>query len=314
MDGNDNNITGNFGVNLHKSNYIDVRNLNISNLYQSIGTWNNPSYPITYELNDWEDYSQLYSQFPNVWNTSHTVNAVNMTFNGVLGVEKNNITSLTNDLDWYYNTTNDMYYIYYSLSDPNNVDILITNPYARFGDNPVNTNSIGIYLDRCNDTRIYNNSINNVGHAVRVGIQENRGVDVYDNTMFGVGLGLFGGAKSQYEDTISVHHNRIYDTTDWCYTDGIKFFAENEVEVFKGLKIYNNIIGPKISYARHPATAWILVNMGQILEPKIFNNLLIADSQDNAANGIITVFFILGKSVRISFIFMVQSICFPLYQ
>jgi hypothetical protein len=171
-------------------------------------------------------------------------------------------------------------------------NLTIQNLYqARNNEVPAHTDARAINVDYSDLVSIHGNRITYVGIGVYVAMQENTGIDVFDNEISQIGVGLFSGGYTHHEGpNLEAHHNRIYDTTPWAYNDGIKFFAiPDTTDPYWGIKVYNNIIGPKLSYPGHPATAWILADQGWIMEPEVYNNLLIGDSNDNAANGYITV-------------------------
>lgn len=172
-------------------------------------------------------------------------------------------------------------------------NITIRNLYqARNNENPTSTDSIGVSICACNDTHASNNNITAVGHAFRIGMQNTAAVYVHDNTIFGIGTGIFAGLTGDgvTGDDVRFYNNRIYDTSNWGYNDGVKFFGRPTTkDPFTGIKVFNNIIGPNISHSGHPATAWILISNGWLVGPEVYNNLLIGDAEDNASNGYITV-------------------------
>lgn len=171
-------------------------------------------------------------------------------------------------------------------------NLTIQNLYqARNNEVPTHTYTRAVNVDYSDHVSIHGNRIAYVGIGIYVAMQENTGVDVFDNEMSQIGVGLFSGGYTHHAGpNLEFHHNRVYDTTPWGYNDGVKFFAvPDTTDPYWGIRVYNNIIGPKISYPGHPATAWILADQGWIMEPEIYNNLLIGDANDNAANGYITV-------------------------
>jgi len=156
---------------------------------------------------------------------------------------------------------------------------------GRYGDVGSRTHSAGVFVYGSNNISFHDNIITYIGVGISVNMADNTGIDIYNNEFSRVGVSTFsGGYTSIAADNIKVHHNRIYDTSDWAYNDGIKFFAvPTTTDEYRGIRIYNNIIGPNISVgAEHPATAWILADQGFIIEPEIYNNLLIAGENDGS--------------------------------
>ncbi|MBN1363481.1 MAG: hypothetical protein JW976_01615, partial [Syntrophaceae bacterium] len=154
------------------------------------------------------------------------------------------------------------------------------------------TNSIGICCTYSDNIKVHDNFFSHIGIGINVNMTDNSGYDISNNEAHNTAAFLFSGGTTSIDGTnIDVHHNTISDTTPWAYNDGIKFFGKDiSTEPYKGIKIHDNTIGPKISqYPKHPATAWIVVDQGWIIEPEIYNNLLIGDENDNAANGYIIV-------------------------
>ncbi len=162
----------------------------------------------------------------------------------------------------------------------------------RRGQVPKDTYTAPIIFRDSNYLSIYNNTFEVGGLGIWLGLANNTGIDIHHNSFTGFGVAIFGGTWTYKEgDNLLMHHNIITDTTGWGYNDGIKLFAPGGyyTEITKGVKIYNNIIGPKISYPQHPATAWILVNQGYFESPEIFNNLFIGDESDLAPEGFISI-------------------------
>lgn len=157
---------------------------------------------------------------------------------------------------------------------------------GRFGDVGARTHSVGVYMYLSSNVSVFGNTITYVGLGTMIGVEENTGIEVHGNVFYRVGASIFsGGFTGVNADNVMIHHNRISDTTDWAYNDGIKIFAvPDTTDEFHGIRIHNNIIGPNISVGEeHPATAWILVDQGFIVEPEIYNNLLIAGEADGNA-------------------------------
>ncbi len=172
-------------------------------------------------------------------------------------------------------------------------NLTINNIYqATNNEVPVSTSSMGVSICGGNDIRANNNCISYVGHGCRISMMDTSGIYVYNNTIVRAGAAVFCGISNDglSGDNVQIYNNRIFDTSDWGYNDGIKFFGRSKTkDPFTGIKVYNNHIGPNISHPGHPATAWILIDQGWMVEPEVYNNLLIGDSQDNVGNGYITV-------------------------
>lgn len=166
-------------------------------------------------------------------------------------------------------------------------NLTILNLYqAMNNENGKTTQTVGVMVDRCDHVNVHHNTITYVGNGLRIGFDENTGIEISQNVISRVGAGLFvGGITSVQGRNLLIHHNRIFDTTPWYYNDGIKIFGNPQTQdPFFGIEIYNNMIGPDISTPDHISTAWILADQGWIVAPEIHHNVLVAGTNDGNDN------------------------------
>ena len=170
--------------------------------------------------------------------------------------------------------------------------LIIKNIYqARTNEVGAHTHSSGISVVGGNLV-ISSNVIEMAGTGIYIGMKNTENVELKYNTISRCAAGVFCGITKDgyWGRNVHVHHNRIFDTTNWGYNDGIKFFGRPATtDEFSNVEIDHNVIGPGISTPGHPGTAWILVDQGWFIEPWIHNNVLLGGINDNAANGYITV-------------------------
>ena len=153
----------------------------------------------------------------------------------------------------------------------------------RYGDIGAHTNSRGILIHQSDSIHVLNNEITYTGFGVIANVLENENIEIDHNVFSRCSAAIVGAGIVNHDNpSLDIHHNYIFDTTDWGYNDGMKFFGTNpdQLDRFKGIKIYNNIIGPDISTENHPATAWIVADQGFLIEPEIFHNVFIAGPND----------------------------------
>jgi len=161
---------------------------------------------------------------------------------------------------------------------------------GRYGDS--GTSSSAVTISASSHVTVSNSTLTAAQIGIQVVLQDTGALELHHNTISqcsaGMMIGISGAGYSG--DDVQIHHNEIFDTSAWAYNDGIKVFGVPMTQdPLTDLQIYSNTIGPDISQDGHPATAWILADQGWIIEPAIYNNVLLGNEHDNAANAYITV-------------------------
>lgn len=171
-------------------------------------------------------------------------------------------------------------------------NLTIRNIYqGKTNEVPANFAASGIKI-KGSRIMVMNNSLYYMPFAVYFILYNDHDITIFKNTMQRCGMGVFGGIGTDgcSATRLTIQQNRIIDTSDWGYNDGIKLFGRPATrDLFSSIDISCNIIGPKISIPTHPATAWILVDQGWFQDVAIYNNVLLGCFNDDAANGYITL-------------------------
>jgi hypothetical protein len=145
----------------------------------------------------------------------------------------------------------------------------------------------GVYVNNCSHISLHDNYVEQAGVGFMVTFYNDTDIEIFNNKTFRCAMGVKSGIGSDgyTADDLRIHHNRIHNTDLFDYNDGMEIFGRSTTkDAFTRIKIYDNVIGPDIYTFGHPATAWILCAVGWIVEPEIYNNVLIAGPNDGQSS------------------------------
>ncbi|MDO8647761.1 MAG: LamG-like jellyroll fold domain-containing protein [Candidatus Diapherotrites archaeon] len=147
-----------------------------------------------------------------------------------------------------------------------------------------NTGAAAFRFSNATNIKIHHNTVTMAGIGIGAGIYGNANIEIYNNVFRKIGAAThIGVSGATAEKTLDIHDNRIEDTTDWGYNDGLKIFGD--MIPFSGIKIHNNTIGPNMSRTGHPSTAWVLISDGWFTAPEIYNNIFLVGPEDGLTSG-----------------------------
>jgi hypothetical protein len=174
--------------------------------------------------------------------------------------------------------------IYVSDGEMDNLDPRYT---GRKGDS--GSNAYALDFANCNNLLVENNVIHDAIFGIAFNVGENYFIDANNNSIYHTAASFFvagTGAEEHigYNNEVKIHHNHIYDADNWAYIGGIKCIGSEDTMTLKGLKIYNNVVGPDMYDEYHDMTAYIYADQGRIVNPLIYNNTCIVGPNDGSIN------------------------------